>query len=74
MSTTTDPLTAAAERLARSQRGRNAMRRVLDWLDDDGLGLDGGNKEAILCLLDAALHAHPMSARDAMRAALGDGE
>ena len=64
-------LTGAAEQLSQSEKGRNALRRLLDWLDDDGLSLDGANKGAVLTLLNAAFGSYPGSARDAMREALG---
>lgn len=65
-----EELFAAAQQLAKSQRGRDALRRMLDWLDATGLGLDADNKAACLTLLDAAWGKYPMSARDAMREAL----
>jgi hypothetical protein len=60
----------AAERLKGSFRGRNAMRRLLEWLDDDGLGLDAANQEAVFALLDAAWGPKCGSTMDAMREAL----
>ena len=64
-------LTAAANQLANSRVGRNALRTVLDWLDADGLSLDGDNQAALLTLLDGAWGAYAGTARDAMREALG---
>lgn len=61
----------AARNLARTERGRNAMTRLLAWLDDDGLGLDIVNKESVLTLLNGAFNQYPGTARDAMREALG---
>jgi hypothetical protein len=55
--------------LNKSDRGRNALRRMLVWLDDDGLGLDGVNQDAIVFLLREAWR-RPGSTRDLMRAAL----
>lgn len=57
----------AANRLAKTTRGRNAMRRLLEWLDDDGLGLDGDGKRDTLTLLAGAFGRYPGTARDAMR-------
>jgi hypothetical protein len=54
------------EQLSRSERGRSAIRHVLTWLDDDGLGLDEPNQDAILILIGVAWR-WPTSARDAMR-------
>jgi predicted component of type VI protein secretion system len=69
---THDSLLKAARQLARTDRGRNAMRRLLEWLDDDGLALDAPNKEAILTLLAGAWGSYAMTARDEMRDALDD--
>lgn len=55
--------------LSVSERGRNSMRHVLNWLDQDGLLLDGDNKNAILILIDLA-YRYPGSARDMMREAI----
>ena len=56
----------AANTLSRSARGREAMRVLLAWLDDTGLGLDSQNQEAVLILLQGAF-AFPGTARDVMR-------
>lgn len=64
-------LTDCANHLAKSQKGRNAMKRLLAWLDDDGLSLDMVNKEAVLTLLNGAFGEYPGTARDVMRDALG---
>ena len=65
-------LTAAATQLANSRVGRNALRAILDWLDADGLTLDGDNQAAILTLLEGAWGPYAGTARDAMREALGE--
>jgi hypothetical protein len=57
--------------LSGSDRGRNAMRRILDWMDDDGLGLDMHNQTAALSLIAAAWR-FPGSARDAIREAISE--
>ncbi len=62
----------AANHLALSDKGRNAMRHVLVWLDEDGLSLDFTNKEAVLTLLNGAWGKYAGTARDAMRDALED--
>ncbi len=64
-------LVDAANRMARSTKGRNALNRLLDWLDDDGLSLDGENKAAVMTLLLGAFGSYPGTARDAMRDAVG---
>lgn len=59
----------AIAKLAKSVRGTSALAYLLDWLDDDGIGLDHHNQEAVLDLLRAAW-ARPGSTRDDMRTAL----
>lgn len=56
--------------LAKSHVGRNAMRHMLQWLDEDGLLLDFDNRQALLTLLSMAWGKYAGSARDAMRDAL----
>lgn len=58
------------DQLAKSHVGRNAMRHVLSWLDEDGLLMDFDNREAITTLLAMAWGSYAGSARDAMRDAL----
>jgi hypothetical protein len=60
----------AADRLVKTTRGRNAMDRLLTWLDDDGLGLDAASKTDVLTLVAGAFDRYPGTARDAMRDAL----
>ena len=62
-------LQAAVDQLAKSERGRNAIRRLLDWLDADGLALDAPNQRAAITLLLAAWGPFPGTARDLMREA-----
>lgn len=57
-------------RLSNSQKGRNAMRHVLEWMDDDGCALDYANQDAIGALI-ALCWRYPGSTRDAMREAIG---
>lgn len=63
-------LREAAEHLAKSDKGRDALRRVLDWLENSGLSLDSVNQDAILLLLDAAWNGWAGSAREVMHDAL----
>lgn len=63
----------AANDLAKSNKGRSAMRHLLSWLDHDGLSLDFDNKERALTLLIGAFGSYPGTARDAMREALAKG-
>jgi hypothetical protein len=61
----------AARQLAKSEKGRQALRAVLDWLDADGCSLDAVNQEAVFVLLAGAWGGFAGTARDAMREALG---
>jgi hypothetical protein len=65
-------LYAAAQHLAKSEKGRDALRRVLDWLENSGLSLDGNNQQAILLLLEWAWEGKAGTVREAMHEALGD--
>lgn len=56
--------------LSESQKGRDAMRHLLAWLDDSGCSLDGRNQDCCTSLLDAAWAGYAGSVRDAMREAL----
>lgn len=58
----------AIGQLARSGRGKSAMRQVLAWMDNDGLSLDHLNQEAIVMLIQLCW-SQPMATRDAMREA-----
>ncbi|MBI2497953.1 MAG: hypothetical protein HYV75_08615 [Opitutae bacterium] len=62
---------AATQQLRRSERGRGALRHVLDLLEGDGLGLDGENQRAVLTLIVGAWQGHPETVRDMAREALG---
>lgn len=57
----------AAQRLARSERGRNALRDVIALLNNGGIGLDSENQQAVMTLLYAAFTDWPGYSRDAMR-------
>jgi hypothetical protein len=62
----------AAQHLARSEKGRDALRRVIDWLEASGLSLDAQNQNAILELQRMAWEGWAGTVRDAMHDALGD--
>ena len=64
---TIEDMQEAAAQLGRSGRGRSAMRQILAWLDNDGLGIDAENQQAIFTLLEGAWGPFSGSARDAMR-------
>lgn len=57
----------AAAILSKSERGRDAMQRLLDMLDAGGISLDGEAKQAVMTLLYGAFTDWPGAARDAMR-------
>lgn len=59
-----------AVHLATTDKGRDALRRVLDWLESSGLSLDSDNQQGILLLLDAAWGDYAGTVRDLMREAL----
>lgn len=67
---TIEDMTAAAEQLSRSQKGRAAMKSLLKFMDGDGLSLDQHNQIAVLQLLEGYWGPFTGSARDAMRDAL----
>lgn len=69
---TIEDMHEAAKQLARSGRGRSALKALLAWLDTTGVGLDLENQEAVCTLLDGAWGPFTGSARDAMREALGE--
>jgi hypothetical protein len=65
----------AAKQLAQSDKGRDALRRLLDWFDNGGgLSLDYKNQRAFSLLLAAAWCSYPGAARDQMRFILEDYE
>jgi hypothetical protein len=72
VSYTAEDMTAAAEHLVKSTKGRHALQALLRWLNDDGLGLDLTNQEAVLTLLDGAWGPFAGTARDAMHDALSN--
>lgn len=65
-------LRADAQHLATSDRGLDALHRVLEWLEISGLGLDRRNQNAILTLLTNAWGGYAGTVRDVMHEVLGD--
>jgi hypothetical protein len=59
----------AIDQLSRSGRGLHAMQVLLNWLDDDGVGLDELNQVAVVALL-RAVWQRPGSTRDLIRDAI----
>jgi hypothetical protein len=64
-------LRRAAEYLARTDKGRDAMRHVVRWLEASGLSLSTDNQECILLLIDQAWNGYAGTAREVMHDALG---
>ncbi len=63
-------LEAAAAQLARSERGRHALRDLLALLENGGVSLDGDNQRHVLCLLAGAWGSHAGTALTALRGAV----
>lgn len=70
LSITREDLHRAARQLGQSDRGREAMRGLLDWLNERWMSLDERNQQAVLILLLGAFGSYTGSAREAMAAAL----
>ena len=60
-------LEAAAQQLAKSNRGIIAMRCTLEMLQQGTLALDGQNKAALLKLLIGAFTTHPGTTLNLLR-------
>lgn len=69
---TREKMRAAAQHLATSDRGRDALRHVLAWLEKSGLSLDHQNQECVIVLLEGAWGAYSGTVREVMHEALGD--
>jgi hypothetical protein len=70
MNITEQDIGKAVQQLKRSERGRGAMKHVLDLLDGDGLGLDSDNQHAVLTLIVGAWRGYAQTSRDDIREAL----
>jgi hypothetical protein len=57
----------AVNQLAKSDKGRNAMQHIYNWLTESGLSLDRQNQACALLLLEAAWGRFPGTVRDAIR-------
>ena len=64
---TMEQLDKAGSLLAESEKGRQAMRDLLAFLDNGAIGLNEQNQAAIMALLDGAWGEYAGSARDVMR-------
>jgi hypothetical protein len=63
---------AAAEHLAKSDKGRDALCRLVDWLENSGLSLDETNQGCVVTLLQTAWGGMAGTTREAMHEALGE--
>jgi hypothetical protein len=64
---TMEQLDKAGSLLSESEKGRQAMRDLLAFLDNGAVGLDEQNQAAIMALLDGAWGEYAGTARDVMR-------
>jgi len=64
---TMEQLDKAGSLLAESEKGRQAMRDLLAFLDNGAIGLNEQNQAAIMALLDGAWGEYAGTARDVMR-------
>jgi hypothetical protein len=64
---TMEQLDKAGSLLAESEKGRQAMRDLLAFLDNGAIGLNEQNQAAIIALLDGAWGEYAGTARDVMR-------
>jgi hypothetical protein len=62
----------AANLLASHDGGRDALRRLVDWLDSGGCSLDQRSQQAVLTLLAVAWGGYAGTALDVMREVLGE--
>ncbi len=62
-----DQIDKAVCQLNKSSAGRNAIKSLLAWLEDDGLTLDGQNQNAVFLLLESAWGGFAGTTRDLMR-------
>ena len=65
---TRDEVREAVEQLAKSRKGVNALRHLLEWFEDDALSLDMHNQRAVVVLLTGAWSGYPGSVREWMAA------
>ena len=67
-----EQLDKAGSNLAESEKGRQAMRDLLAFLDNGAIGLDEQNQAAVLALLDGAWGEYAGTSRSIMRDWLGE--
>lgn len=60
----------AAQQLARSEKGRNALTVLQAWFDADGCALDASNQACVRTLLDGAWGSLPGTTREFIHEAL----
>lgn len=66
---TENEIEASIEQLARSDKGQDSLRRILEWMNASGLSLDWRNKEAAASVI-AGCWAAPGTVRDLIAAKL----
>ena len=54
---------SAMDQLRRSERGRRSLSSFMQWLDDNAIGLDAMNQQAMRTLLDAAFSHYSLLRR-----------
>ena len=69
---TTEDLERAASQLNKSERGRQAMRDLLSFLDNGAMSLDAKNGEAVITILRGAWGELAGTTKDALRDLVGD--
>ena len=62
-----EDLERAAMQLGRSDKGQQAMRDLLAFLENGGISLDGNNQLHVLCLLSGAWGNYSGTALEALR-------
>ena len=64
---TIEQLDKAGAKLAESDKGKQAMRDLLAFLENGAIGLDDQNQAAVIAILDGAWGEYAGTARDVMR-------
>lgn len=63
---TANDMHEAAQQLAKSEKGRDALHHLTQWMDESGLSLDQTNQIAVFILLCGLFGSFPGTARDEM--------
>ena len=62
-----EDLDGAVTNLSRSDKGQQAMRDLLAFLENGGISLDGNNQLHVLCLLSGAWGSYAGTTLEALR-------